>query len=92
MVVARPEAKAKAAKKAKPAAKSAKKTTRETAEKGDGLVRVPGIGPKTLEKLASAGIKTSQDLLVAKAKALSSKTGLPEKKILAWKSAAKALS
>ena len=89
---ARPEAKAKAAKKAKPAAKSAKKTTRETAEKGDGLVRVPGIGPKTLEKLASAGIKTSQDLLVAKAKALSSKTGLPEKKILAWKSAAKALS
>ena len=89
---ARPEAKAKAAKKAKPAAKSAKKTTRETAEKGDGLVRVPGIGPKTLEKLASAGIKTSQDLLVAKTKALSSKTGLPEKKILAWKSAAKAMS
>jgi len=29
---------------------------------------------------------------VAKTKALSSKTGLPEKKILAWKSAAKALS
>ena len=89
---AKPEAKAKAGKKAKPPAKSAKKTTRETAEKGDGLVRVPGIGPKTLEKLASAGIKTSQDLLVAKTKALSSKTGLPEKKILAWKSAAKALS
>ena len=89
---AKPEAKAKAGKKAKPPAKSAKKTTKETAAKGDGLVRVPGIGPKTLEKLASAGIKTSQDLLVAKTKALSSKTGLPEKKILAWKSAAKALS
>ena len=89
---AKPEAKAKAGKKAKPPAKSAKKTTKETAAKGDGLVRVPGIGPKTLEKLASAGIKTSQDLLVAKTKALSSKTGLSEKKILAWKSAAKALS
>ena len=89
---AKPEAKTKAGKKAKPAAKSAKKTTTGTAAKGDGLVKVPGIGPKTLEKLAAAGIKTSQDLLVAKTKALSSKTGLPEKKILAWKSAAKALS
>ncbi|HPM25884.1 MAG TPA: DNA topoisomerase I, partial [Methanothrix sp.] len=89
---AKPEAKTKVGKKAKPAAKSAKKTTTGTAAKGDGLVKVPGIGPKTLEKLAAAGIKTSQDLLVAKTKALSSKTGLPEKKILAWKSAAKALS
>ena len=89
---AKPEAKAKARRKAKPAAKSAKNTTTEAAEKGDGLVKVPGIGPKTLEKLAAAGIMTSQDLLVAKTKALSSKTGLPEKKILAWKSAAKALS
>jgi DNA topoisomerase-1 len=50
---------------------------------------VPGIGPKTLEKLASAGVKTSQDLIGAKAKILSTKTGLSEKKILAWKSAAK---
>ncbi len=55
-------------------------------------MKLPGIGPKTLEKLSAAGISTSQDLLVAKTKALSSKTGLPEKKILAWKSAAKALS
>ncbi|HQJ80458.1 MAG TPA: DNA topoisomerase I [Methanothrix sp.] len=89
---AKPEAKAKARRKAKPSAKLAKNTTTEAAEKGDGLVKVPGIGPKTLEKLAAAGIMTSQDLLVARTKALSSKTGLPEKKILAWKSAAKALS
>ena len=87
---AKPEAKAR--RKAKPSAKLAKNTTTEAAEKGDGLVKVPGIGPKTLEKLAAAGIMTSQDLLVARTKALSSKTGLPEKKILAWKSAAKALS
>ena len=60
--------------------------------KSDGLADVPGIGPKTLEKLASAGVKTSQDLIGAKAKILATKTGLSEKKILAWKSAAKASS
>lgn len=60
--------------------------------KGDGLVDMPGIGPKTLEKLASAGVKTSQDLLNAKAKILATQTGLSEKKIMAWKSAAKASS
>ena len=55
-------------------------------------MKLPGIGPKTLEKLVAAGVTSSQELLVARTKALSSKTGLPEKKILAWKSAAKALS
>lgn len=59
---------------------------------GDGLVSVPGIGPKTLEKLGLAGIKTSQDLINAKAKILATQTGLSEKKILAWKSLAKATS
>ena len=37
---------------------------------------VPGIGPKTLEKLASAGIKTTQDLINAKTKSLATQTGL----------------
>jgi DNA topoisomerase-1 len=86
------ETEVKARKKTKTPAKSAKKIKKEAAANGDGLVKLPGIGPKTLEKLAAVGINTSQDLLVAKTKALSSKTGLPEKKILAWKSAAKALS
>jgi DNA topoisomerase I len=79
-------------KNAKPAARSAKKTKTASLAKGDGLVKLPGVGPKTLEKLAAAGITTSEDLLGAKTKTLSSKTGLSEKKILAWKSAAKALS
>lgn len=79
-------------KNAKPAARSAKKTKTASLAKGDGLVKLPGVGPKTLEKLAAAGITTSEDLQGAKTKALSSKTGLSEKKILAWKSAAKALS
>ena len=57
---------------------------------GDGLAKVPGIGPKTLEKLASAGIKTAQDLINAEARNLSEKTGLSEKKIHGWQSAARA--
>jgi DNA topoisomerase-1 len=80
-------------KKASTRAARAGKTAKTTVmAKGDGLVDVPGIGPKTLEKLASAGVKTSQDLIGAKAKILATKTGLSEKKILAWKSAAKASS
>ena len=71
-------------------AKTAKKKAKPLAQtKGDGLVAVPGIGPKTLEKLALAGIKTSQDLIDAKTKILATQTGLSEKKILAWKSLAK---
>ncbi len=59
-------------------------------EKKKGLGGVPGIGPKTLEKLASAGIKTAQDLIKAEARNLAEKTGLSQKKIVAWQSAAKA--
>jgi DNA topoisomerase-1 len=68
---------------------AAKGTKNAAKANGDGLVAVPGIGPKTLEKLALAGIKTSQDLINAKAKILATQTGLSEKKILAWKSLAK---
>ncbi len=51
-------------KKASTRAARAGKTAKTTVmAKGDGLVDVPGIGPKTLEKLASAGVKTSQDLI-----------------------------
>jgi DNA topoisomerase-1 len=78
------------AKKAQAKAEPEKKL--ETKTESNGLGKVPGIGPKTLEKLSSAGIMTSQDLLKARAKALAEKTGLSEKKIMAWKSAAKALS
>ncbi len=58
--------------------------------KKKGLGGVSGIGPKTLEKLASAGIKTAQDLIKAEASSLAAKTGLSQKKIMAWQSAAKA--
>ena len=74
------------------ATKAGNKAKTKVTAKGDGLVDVPGIGPKTLEKLATAGIKTSQDLLNAKVKILATQTGLSEKKIMAWKSAAKASS
>ena len=69
---------------------SAKGTKTDLKAKGDGLVDVPGIGPKTLDKLASAGIKTTQDLINARTKSLATQTGLSEKKILTWKSLAKA--
>jgi DNA topoisomerase-1 len=71
---------------------AAKGTKNAAKANGDGLVAVPGIGPKTLEKLALAGIKTSQDLINAKTKILATQTGLSEKKILAWKSLAKVTS
>ena len=87
-----PRVEAKPKKMAKPAARSAKKAKTASPAKGDGLGKLPGVGPKTLEKLLAAGITTSEDLLGAKTKALSSKTGLSEKKILAWKNAAKALN
>lgn len=70
--------------KAKPRAKAGTKA------KGAALGDVPGIGPKTLEKLMAAGIKTAKDLAMAKADLLAEKTGLSAKKILAWQSAAKA--
>ncbi len=65
-----------------------KKTEGKAKKKG--LRGVPGIGPKTLEKLASAGIKTAHDLVEAEAKSLAEKTGLSQKKIMAWQSAARA--
>jgi DNA topoisomerase I len=80
---------ARSARAKKPSAQG-KRTVNVDKAKGDGLVDVPGIGPKTLDKLASAGIKTTQDLINAKTKSLATQTGLSEKKILTWKSLAKA--
>ena len=51
-----------------------------------------GIGPKTLEKLAAAGIKTAADLAQAKAGSLAKMTGISPKKIMAWQKAAGAMS
>lgn len=48
----------------------------EAAVKGYGLVNELGIGPNTLEKLALAGVKTSQNLLLTVAESLAKKTGL----------------
>ncbi|MDD1750730.1 MAG: DNA topoisomerase I [Methanothrix sp.] len=56
----------------------------------NGLEDMSGIGPKTLEKLAAAGIKTREDLLNAKAKGLAERTGLSPKKISDWQRSAKA--
>jgi DNA topoisomerase-1 len=83
-----------AKKKAAGAAKAgtrAKAKARTPAE-GDGLVGVPGIGPKTLEKLSQAGIKSVPDLASARAESLAERTGISSKKIMAWQSAARAMS
>jgi DNA topoisomerase-1 len=66
------------------------KKSQEAKPSNNGLTNIPGIGPKTLEKLAIAGIKTADDLLKAEVQNLVEKTGLSQKKILAWQSAAKA--
>ncbi len=68
------------------------KKAQEPKSINDGLTNIQGIGPKTLEKLTAAGIKTTQDLLKAEVESLVEKTGLSQKKILAWQSAAKALT
>ncbi len=60
--------------------------------KEDGLVAMAGIGPKTLEKLAQAGINSKEDLLRAGVKGLAEKTGISPKKITAWRRAARAES
>jgi DNA topoisomerase-1 len=69
-----------------------KKATTEALAKGDGLVALSGIGPKTLEKLAGAGIKTAADLAQAKAGSLAKMTGISAKKIMTWQEAARAMS
>jgi DNA topoisomerase-1 len=74
-------------------ARTAKKKAKPLAQaKGDGLVALSGIGPKTLEKLALAGINTAEDLAQAKAGSLAEKTGISPKKIMAWQKAAGAMS
>jgi len=54
------------------------------------LAGIPGIGPKTLEKLDEAGVKMVFDLVEADADELVDKTGISLKKISVWKKAAKA--
>ena len=88
---AKPKAK-KETKKAASVAKAKKKAKTEALAKGDGLVTVPGIGPKTLEKLALAGINNKEDLLRAGVKILAEKTGISPKKITDWRRAARAES
>lgn len=53
------------------------------------IVKIEGIGPVYAEKLVAAGIKTTEKLLEAGAKAkareeLGAKTGIPHKLILEW--------
>jgi DNA topoisomerase-1 len=89
------EAKPKAKKETKRAASAvkARKTAKpEALAKGDGLVTLPGIGPKTLEKLTLAGINNKEDLLAAGVKILAEKTGISPKKITDWRRAARAES
>ena len=57
----------------------------------DLLAKIPGIGPKTLEKLGAAGVKTALDLAGAEAEALAEKTGLTKKKISSWQLLAKTM-
>ncbi len=58
----------------------------------DALAKIPGIGPKTLEKLGAAGIKTALDLAGAEVEDLAEKTGLNKKKISSWQIVAKTLA
>jgi len=58
----------------------------------DALAKIPGIGPKTLEKLGAAGIKTAMDLVGAEVEELAEKTGLAKKKISSWQLAAKTMA
>jgi DNA topoisomerase-1 len=88
---AKENAKPRAAKATGPA-KAGKKAKPLVQAKGDGLVALSGIGPKTLEKLTGAGIKTAADLAQARADSLAKMTGISAKKILAWQEAARAMS
>ncbi|MDF0590870.1 DNA topoisomerase I [Candidatus Methanocrinis natronophilus] len=67
------------------------KKAEEAREKAqvDALADIPGIGPKTLEKLAAAGVKTALDLAAAQADDLAEKTGLKINKISSWQLAAR---
>ena len=77
----------------KPKTKKAATTKKKAIlAKGDGLVDVPGIGPKTLEKLALAGINNREDLLGAGVAILAEKTGISTKKITDWRRAVRAVS
>ena len=58
----------------------------------DALAKIPGIGPKTLEKLEAAGVKTALDLAGAEAEELAEKTGLNKKKLSSWQVAAKSMA
>jgi DNA topoisomerase I len=69
----------------------AKGQTRAAEPKDDGLKAIQGLGPKSLEKLDAAGIKTVEDLARAESMALAGKTGISYKKIALWQSAARAL-
>jgi DNA topoisomerase-1 len=80
------------AKKAASAATATKKAKPLAQAKGEGLVALSGIGPKTQEKLALAGINTAADLAKAKADSLAKMTGISPKKIMAWQKAAGAMS
>lgn len=70
-------------------AKRASEPKKAETPKSNSLADVQGIGPKTLEKLAAAGIKTAEDLLKAKAANLAEKTGLSQKKITTWQNSAR---
>ena len=74
---------------AKKAQEGERKSVQSKAE-NDGLGSIEGIGPKTIEKLGAAGVKTREELLKAKAESLAKKTGISPKKILAWQAAARA--
>jgi DNA topoisomerase-1 len=55
------------------------------------LPSIAGIGPKTLEKLEAAGVKTAGDLAASEAEDLTRKTGISQKKILTWQKIARSL-
>jgi DNA topoisomerase-1 len=64
---------------------------KEKTKKSD-LASIRGIGPKTLEKLETAGINRPDDLAKASADDLGKKTGIAPKKILEWQSIAATLT
>lgn len=63
----------------------------EVAEEGTPLTVLKGLGPKTAEKLKSAGVENLEQLVKSDAKRLSEATGVSEKRLASWIEEAKEL-
>jgi len=56
--------------------------------KGQPVIDIEGIGPEYAQRLAEAGVTTTEQLRAASAARLAAQTGIPQKTIRTWKSMA----